>query len=86
MAAYRKPSFKPQYLSYMSAHSFSARMGILAGEQQRLLVLNSTAAKYLEAIKITEDCLLERGYPKQLLETKPYDAAKREELIAKYQL
>ena len=59
---------KFQYTHFSSCHPPGVKRGFIKGEALRLLRTNSTKATFEEKIKHFESRLIERGYPKNLVQ------------------
>ena len=57
-----------QYTHFSSCHLPGVKRGFIKGEALRLLQTNSTKATFEEKIKHFESRLIERGYPKNLVQ------------------
>ena len=64
---YQKPKNLYQYVHYNSAHSRKLYKGIIQGECIRYVRTNSLTSNYYATITLFEQRLLQRGYPKQLI-------------------
>jgi hypothetical protein len=80
---YRKPSFQPQYLHYLSGHTTACKAAIFKSLSHRCLVLSTEPSDYYSEMTRARGYLLERAYPSALLHIVPYDEKRRQFILAK---
>ena len=74
---YRKPSFKPHYLSCLSDHNVSCKTGIFDCEVFRITVLSSKREDFVDCVEDMIDNLALVGYPRRFLSIPEFSEEKR---------
>ena len=80
---FRKPMFKPMYLSPLSMHPAPCKAGIASGEVLRMLINNNTEQGFNSDVERLRGFLRARGYTLQGVDVR-YDRCKRQRLIDKF--